>query len=740
MEMFRVMTAEAPATSGIAIAARMRRRQLMTRVVIGCLIALCLSRLMGWDVPLPWLILFLAGQIPEMFAFGPITSGRAERMPMWRNVLGCASVAFNAATYGALSVPLWLLDGDSGGVLASLIISAGMLNVVVATPGSRTMLACALGPLLVFLLATPFYLDFFGAPTVLQSVTALACLGFAAYACVLWNVLETSRRAEAEARAESERKRAEAEVAGAAKSLYVATIGHELRTPISAMLAGSIELERAAKGSTLKAHATLIADAGRMMKTLLDDVLDHAKLDAGRMSIETVPFDLRSLIAHTARFWAAEARKKGLKLRVEGAASLPRWVEGDPTRLRQIVNNLVSNAVKFTDKGSISLKLAAWASADDGLAIRLQVVDTGAGMDSEQLGRLFTPFGQADSTVARQHGGTGLGLVISRQLAQLMGGHLTAFSVKGQGATFTLAVTLPEAEAPAQPEAAADVAPRQPSDGRALRVLAADDHEINRRAVELILKPMGVEIIQVVDGLAALAAAQAEPFDIIIMDVRMPGMDGREATRRIRAQEGPNQTTPVIAVTADTDKVDVEACRAAGMDWFVGKPLEPSALVQTIGLALEQAEQAALALEAAAAAEADTRPLRVLVVDDHEINRRAVQFVLEPAGAEVTAVENGKLALEAAQAQAFDLIVMDVRMPEMNGHEATRKIRASEGPNQHVPIIAVTAESDETACREAGMDWFVAKPIDPQGLMGVVIQALNAANPPDEDEDQQQVA
>ncbi|HEY3813434.1 MAG TPA: response regulator [Caulobacteraceae bacterium] len=730
------MAAEAEAYCGIAIAARMRRRQLLTRVVIGCMMALSLNGLLGWPVVMPWLLVFLAGQLPEMLAFGPLTSGKVERLPLWRNVLGCIGVVLNGAAFGALSIPLWSFEGAAGGVISALVISAAMLNAVVGTPGSRVVLACALGPEIAYLLATPWFMDFYGASALLQGVTALGCLGFAGYAVTLWNVLETSRRAEAEARTLAERKRNEAEAAGAAKSLYVATIGHELRTPISAMLAGSIELERAAKGSSLKAHATLIADAGRMMKTLLDDVLDHAKLDAGRMSMEAVPFDLRAVVAQTARFWTAEARKKGLKLRVEGAASLPRWVEGDPTRLRQIVNNLVSNAVKFTEKGSVTLNLKAWASADDGAAIRLQVVDTGPGMDREQVGRLFTPFGQGDVSIARNHGGTGLGLVISRQLAQLMGGQLTAYSVKGEGSTFTLALTLPVAEAPAVPEAANEAAPRQPSGGRALRVLAADDHEINRRAVQLILQPLGAEIVQVTDGLQAVEKARAEEYDIIIMDVRMPGLDGREATRRIRAEAGPNQHTPIIAVTADTDKVDVDACRAAGMDWFVGKPLEPQALVQTVAQALDQAEQDAQDAAAEAGAVDDgTRPLRVLVADDHEINRKAVQFVLEPAGAEIVAVENGKLAYEATLAQAFDLIVMDVRMPEMNGHEATRRIRSTVGPNQNIPIIAVTAESDATACREAGMDWFVGKPIDPQTLMATVIEALNAANMPVADEE-----
>jgi CheY-like chemotaxis protein/signal transduction histidine kinase len=727
------MTPETSGLSGIVAAAHMRRRQLLQRSVMACLIAVTVSQILGSNLALGWAAAYLIAQAPEVWAFDPLATGRADRLPFWRLGLGYASIVLNATAFGALSVPLWLLGGPFGGACASLLNAAALLNVVVGTPGSRGAALCAMIPQAIYLAMTPFFMDYFGAPQSYQIAAGLGCLGFAGYALALWRMLELGRRKELELLQQAESRRAEAEAATAAKSVYVATIGHELRTPIGAMLAGAVELERAAKGSTLRSHATLIADAGRMMKTLLDDVLDHAKLEAGRMTIEPMTFDLRAMVAQTARFWQSEARKKGLRLRVEGAASLPRWVEGDPTRIRQILNNLISNAVKFTDKGSISLVISAWASADDGCAVRLQIVDTGAGMDHDQLGRLFTPFQQADKSVARNYGGTGLGLVISRELARLMGGQLTAYSHKREGSTFTLALTFPFAEAPPQVEAPAELAP-MPTGGRAMKVLVADDHEINRRAVQLVLTPMGAEITAVCDGKAAVEAAMADDYDLIIMDVRMPEMDGREASRRIRAMDGPNQFTPIVAVTADTEKEDMAACREAGMEWFVGKPIDPGKLIEAVSHALEvvqAAEDAALAAEAAsqggdaqAAAEDDSRPLRVLVADDHEINRRAVQLVLEPAGAHVTTVNDGKAAFEATQREAFDLIVMDVRMPEMDGQEATRRIRAAPGPNQNIPIIAVTAETDSQACFDAGMNFFVGKPIDPGKLMATVIEAI----------------
>jgi signal transduction histidine kinase/CheY-like chemotaxis protein len=459
----------------------------------------------------------------------------------------------------------------------------------------------------------------------MTSVAGLGALLFSAFAVGLWRSIDRSHRAETEARAESERKRAEAEAAVASQNTFVATISHELRTPISAMLAGAAELSKGAHDSASRNQAALIMDAGRMMKSLLDDILDHAKLEAGRMTVEAVPYDVRQLCAQVARFWGVEARKKGLRLRVEGASSLPNWVEGDPTRLRQILNNLISNAVKFTCEGSITLRLSAWASEEDACALRFQIVDTGSGMEPSQIARLFTPFEQGDAGIAAQHGGTGLGLAISRQLARLMGGHLTAFSVKGSGSVFTLALTLPLAEAgeavelapmpvmrtlsASLPEpvavdrtpeplveletAAEAVAGEEADEGRPVRILVADDHEINRRAVQLVLAPTGAIITSVVNGAEAVEAARTEAFDVIVMDVRMPEMDGREATRRIRAMAGPNQFVPIIAVTADTEEDDKAACRDAGMTAFVGKPIDPVKLLNTVIEAVNSAADAA---------------------------------------------------------------------------------------------------------------------------------------------------
>uniref|UniRef100_UPI0025FA4F4C ATP-binding protein n=1 Tax=Brevundimonas sp. TaxID=1871086 RepID=UPI0025FA4F4C len=382
-----------------------------------------------------------------------------------------------------------------------------------------------------------------------------------------------------------------------------------------------------------RSHAGLILDAGQMINRLLDDLHDHDRLEAGRMEIEPVVFNLRDLIARACRFWQGQARAKGLRLLIEGGRSLPAWVVGDPVRIRQVLNNLLSNAVKFTADGEVRVRLKAWEAEAGGASLLIEVADTGPGMDVDQISRLFRPFDQTKAGVSGRHGGSGLGLWISRQLAQLMGGRLCVRSARGEGSAFTLAVTLPIAEAPvvapalpgadtygagfaplsriapepapapvatapvsAEPEPEPEIEPVEASEdeGRPLKVLIVDDHDINRRAVQLILQPLGCEIAQAADGMAALAAAATEPFDVIFMDVRMPELDGRETTRRLRATDGPNKDVPVIAVTADTSEEDVKACAAAGMTWFVAKPLTPASLLGALEAVLTgQAELAA---------------------------------------------------------------------------------------------------------------------------------------------------
>ncbi|HEX8471461.1 MAG TPA: ATP-binding protein, partial [Brevundimonas sp.] len=525
-----------------------------------------------------------------------------------------------------------------------------------------------------------------GAEPAFVTAVSISVVVFVAYCISTWRSMNDAYTAEIRARIDAERRGLEAERAMTSRSAFLAAIAHDLRTPIGAILTGASEMDRTTLDGSARANAALITDAGLMMKSLLDNLLDHSKLDAGRMTVEAGDFNLRSMLAQTLRLWAGPMRAKGLSLRVEGASAVPAMVRGDAMRLRQVLNNLVSNALKFTDEGSVTLRLRSWQEEPSGHALLIEVQDTGPGMTDAQLARLFTPFDQTADGISARHGGTGLGLAISRDLAGLMGGRLTARSLPGEGACFTLSLMLapatnPEAvvkvldaasrsdvakalktseisraalrprptpptppasphpsqagvvEPAGEPGAAVEAllasllagsslndqpAPEPDSlepapymasvedemddeEGRPLRVLVVDDHDINRRAVELILAPLGCDIATAADGLAALRRCEDAAFDVIFMDVRMPELDGRETTRRLRAGCGPNAATPVIAVTADTSPDDIAACLAAGMDYFVSKPLTPPALLGALQQVLSAGEDAAGAAETVAA-------------------------------------------------------------------------------------------------------------------------------------------
>ncbi|WP_298126196.1 ATP-binding protein [Brevundimonas sp.] len=626
-----------------ATAIRQRRKGLLQRLCLGAACALVFSPVLSWSFAVLWVGGYFLIQLLDLLILAPINNGRTEHMGRVRTAAAYFILVANAAYFGSLSVALWLTAGALGGICAAIMLSAGAIYAVINAPRSRLVMGLTIMPQFLYLAATPVFLAGVGAPMAYCVAVGTAIAVFVTYCLTLWRQMERAREAESAARLEAVRRQGQAEAAMESRSAFLAAVGHDLRTPIGAILSGAVELERGAHDAAARSQARLIADAGLMMKALLDDLLDHAKIEAGRMTVEQSDFDLRALMAQTLRLWQAPIRAKGLKLRIEGAASLPRGVRGDPMRLRQILNNLLSNALKFTQAGSITLRLSAWDEDAGGHALLIEVADTGPGMSADQVARLFTPFDQTTAGVSARHGGTGLGLSISRELVGLMGGRLTARSRPGEGAAFTVAVVLgrasataalapvrddtgrlpsarplapaaaPAAQAPVmadpeRPAAAAVSSGQAPVDsledeaeeGRALKVLVVDDHDINRRAVQLILAPLGCDVTSAEDGMSALIACQAEAFDLIFMDVRMPELDGRETTRRLRAAGGPNAAVPVIAVTADTSPEDVEACLAAGMNYFVPKPITPQALLGAVQHVLAQPDAAAEA-EAAAA-------------------------------------------------------------------------------------------------------------------------------------------
>jgi len=390
--------------------------------------------------------------------------------------------------------------------------------------------------------------------------------------------LERQNEALQLAHAEMARARDKAEAANAARGRFLAHMSHELRTPMNAIVGLTHLLRADAQDPVQQARLARVSDAAGHLTHVLDDTLDLAKIDAGRLELETTDFSLRALLTRCADLVRPQIQAKGLALQVD-ASGVPDALCGDPVRLSQALLNLLANAVKFTDQGGVALRAELLARDDKGLRLVLRVRDTGIGIRPEHIGRLFTPFGQAEASTTRRFGGTGLGLAITQRLAELMGGDVQVTSQPGVGSEFQLTVQLREGS----PDAAA--AACQPADaaatlrrlGSRVRLLLADDNPINRDVTRELLQSLGLQVDTAANGRLALDQATRQHYDLVLMDMQMPEMDGLEATRRLRALPR-SAHTPVIAMTASAFSDDRAACLAAGMNDHVAKPVDPGVL------------------------------------------------------------------------------------------------------------------------------------------------------------------
>lgn len=568
----------------LARAAASRRSNTYLRLAATLVIALILHVFIGMAWVWAWAALYVLAQLFELWITSSVMASPEVRPPAWRRLALTVSPFITSAIFGFLSLPLFASHERFAPTLGGMLLAGALLNVIVVNGSLRSATLSAAAPHVIYLMIVPFIGRIANPDSPLANALWFGALLLVASVAVASRTLGAALKAEADAKEEAELRRHEAEEAVAAKSAFVAMISHELRTPISAILAGAARLHSEVPEASSKTHAQLITDAGGLMRALLNDLLDFSRLEVGRMAVEKAPYNLRQTLSDTLRLWRPEVAKKGLRLRIEGAATLPRWVAGDALRLRQVLNNLLSNAIKFTDQGAIAVR---FDSREDEVQRRLTitVTDTGPGISQANITRLFTPFEQLSTSVVRQHGGSGLGLVISRELARLMGGELIVNSVEGQGATFILTLTVEAVDAPQAGEDGPSITGAQ--------VLVVDDHVVNRRAIELVLQPFGIEATLAESGEQALELLGAKIFDVVLMDVYMPGMDGREATRTLRAGAGLNRETPVIAVTASATPKDWEACLAAGMNAHVAKPIDPIELYTALTQVLEGKARAA---------------------------------------------------------------------------------------------------------------------------------------------------